>query len=200
MGKWIKHSTLYPSWFLRFYRPDRIRYPSMGVHEYPEVDGPVGMLNGHLLHYSFAKGLEEWLLKHVRYARLEAIENLKNMDAGWSGLDLRGVISMRNPVRRRRALKEFSFRLPMRPFLRFAYMYLLRRGFLDGVAGYRYCRMIAMYQSMTLLHMNDLRHNAEAEKMREACKPQPSRGICNDLPDGAKAPTIAAPEYGHILK
>ena len=37
MGKWIKHATLYPSWFVRLYRHDRVRYEPRTVHEYPAV-------------------------------------------------------------------------------------------------------------------------------------------------------------------
>lgn len=156
MGRWIKHCTLYPSWFLRFYRPERIVYEPRAVHEYPTVDGAVGALTGHLLHFSFNKGLEDWLQKHVRYARLEAAENLRSLAAERDCVDLAGLASP-DPVRRRRALKELSFRLPFRSGLRFIYMYLLRGGFLDGTPGYRYCRMLSMYESMIVLQMQDLR-------------------------------------------
>jgi glycosyltransferase involved in cell wall biosynthesis len=159
MGRWIKHCTLYPSWFLRLYRPEKIVYEPRAVHEYPTVSGRVGELSGHLLHYSFNKGLEDWLQKHVRYARLEAAENLWSLAAGRRSLDFAGLLSG-DPVRRRRALKELSFRLPMRPWLRFAYMYGLRGGFLDGVAGYRYCKMLAMYEAMIVLQMQDQRARA----------------------------------------
>jgi hypothetical protein len=192
MGRWIKHSTLYPSWFLRFYRPERVRYSSRAVHEYPDVNGPVGSLRGHLLHFSFAKGLEDWLLKHVRYARFEAMENLKSMEPGAAGVDVKGLFSIRNPIRRRRALKELSFRLPLRPFLRFAYMYFLRGGFLDGVAGYHYCRMLAMYESMILLHLNELRHSANVEQSRDSLAEKTTTDFCNDVRDRSKATSTAS--------
>lgn len=155
-GKWIKYSSLYPSWFIRIYRPDRIAYEPRAVHEYPTVDGSIGELNGHLLHDSFSKGLEEWFLKHVRYARTEAMENLKSLNENNRSIDYFGLISM-NPVRRRRALKEMSFRLPCRPTLRFLYMYLFRMGFLDGRQGYRYAKMLSVYEQMIVTNMADLR-------------------------------------------
>jgi len=159
MEKWIKHCTLYPSWFMRLYQPDRIQYEPRKVHEYPTVDGPVGELRGHLLHFSFNKGLDEWLIKHVQYARLEAEENLKSLESGMKSIDIAGLWAIGDPVRRRRAMKEISFRMPCRPALRFLYMYFFRAGLLDGIAGYRYCRMLSMYESMIVLNMQDLRRD-----------------------------------------
>ncbi len=149
-GRWIKHSTLYPSWFVRLYRPDQVRYPARAVHEYPETLGRLGALGGHLIHEPFAKGLDHWWARHRRYAELEAREMAAEVRADRGSLV--GIMS-RDPVRRRRALKALSFQLPARPWLRFFYMYVLRQGFLDGVPGYRYCAMIAEYQHLIDRHL-----------------------------------------------
>ena len=154
LGKWIKHSTLYPTWFVRFLRHERIRYESRSVHEYPSVEGTVGQFNGHLLHHSFNKGLADWWVKHVRYSFLEARESLKTLRS--EPVDWAGLFSLRDPVRRRRALKGLSTRLPLRPTLRFLYMYVLRLGFLDGWAGLTYCRMISIYEYLIVLHMTEI--------------------------------------------
>jgi glycosyltransferase involved in cell wall biosynthesis len=157
IGRWIRHSTLYPSWFVRLYRPRAIRYEPRSVHEYPRIAGTVGELRGHLLHYGFGKGFTDWMGKHVRYARLEAAENLRHLDEGkvdWPGL------ASRDPVRRRRALKGLSFRLPLRPLLRFGYMYLLRRGFLDGYPGFTYCCLLAIYEYLIVLNLREQRGRA----------------------------------------
>ena len=110
MGRWIKRSTLYPSWFIRFYRPDRVRYEKRAVHEYPVVDGSVGRLEGHLLHDNFSKGLHDWIGRHNRYAVLEARESLDVLRG--RPVDWRGALAWGDAVRRRRALKELSMRLP----------------------------------------------------------------------------------------
>jgi glycosyltransferase involved in cell wall biosynthesis len=153
-GKWIKHATLYPSWFVRLLRHERARYEDRSVHEYPTVDGSVGELRGHLAHYSFNKGLGEWVAKHNRYAEHEAREALVSLAAGrvdWGGL-LAG-----DPVRRRRALKGLSYRLPFRPTLRFWYMYVLRGAWLDGWAGLTYCRLLRFYEYLIVLKMRESR-------------------------------------------
>lgn len=156
LGRWIRHATLYPSWFVRLYRPDRIRYEARAVHEYPTVDGKVAELRGHLVHHSFNKGMDEWLGKHVRYAAMEAQQNLKQLREG-GGVDWSGLWSWRDPVRRRRTLKGLSVRLPLRPVLRFVYMYLLRGGVLDGRPGLTYCMLLAMYEYMIVLKLRELR-------------------------------------------
>ncbi|HEY3323863.1 MAG TPA: glycosyltransferase family 2 protein [Planctomycetota bacterium] len=160
MDSWIKRSTLYPSWFVRFFQHQRIRYEPRKVHEYPTIDGLVGELRGHLLHYSFNKGLADWRQKHARYAEAEAAENLKDLRSRRQ--DLAGLLCIADPVRRRRALKQLSMRLPFRPTLRFMYMYLLRMGFLDGKPGLAYCRLMAEYERMIVTKMNELKRSEKS--------------------------------------
>ena len=159
MGQWIKHSTLYPSWFIRFYKPEFIHYEPRSVHEYPTVQGEVGELKGHLKHQSFNKGIGEWLRKHVRYAELEAVENVRELQSG--AIDWGGLLVFHDPVRNRRTLKSISCRLPFRPALRFLYMYVFRLGLLDGAAGFIYCRLLSVYEYMIVLHMKELERRKE---------------------------------------
>ncbi|MEK7477469.1 MAG: glycosyltransferase family 2 protein [Candidatus Coatesbacteria bacterium] len=159
-GRWIRHATLYPSWFVRFLRHRQVRYDPREVHEYPTVDGTVGELKGHLLHHSFNKGLDEWWTKHRAYSGAEARAELAALRRG--GLDLVGLFDWRDPVRHRQALKALSFRMPARPVLRFLYMYVLRCGLLDGGPGYRYCRMLAEYERLIVRNLRNLK-SVEAE-------------------------------------
>lgn len=156
MGRWIRHCTLYPSWFIRFYRPDRIKYQPRLVHEYPDVEGEIGQLRGHLIHDSFGKGLGDWFGKHVNYAELESRENLRYVGDSTFIETLAQLRHFRNPVARRRALKSLSFFTPLRPTLRFLYSFVLRGGFLDGRPGFRYCQMLAAYETM-IVTFNDYR-------------------------------------------
>lgn len=65
----------------------------------------------------------------------------------------------RDATVRRRALKRLAGRLPLRPWLRFAYVYLLRGGFMDGAAGLRYARMLAVYQQFIDLRLCELKQH-----------------------------------------
>jgi len=152
-GKWIRRSSLYPSWIPRLWRPEKIRWKRQ-ANPVAVIDGPVGYLQNHFEHYSFNKGFYAWFEKHNKYSSHEAIETLKELDHGsidWSGL------LARDPARRRMALKHLSFRLPGRPYAKFLYMYLLRMGFLDGRAGLTYCTLQAIYEYMICCKVKELR-------------------------------------------
>jgi glycosyltransferase involved in cell wall biosynthesis len=151
LGRWIRHSSLYPTWITRLVRRDRVRF-EREVHSVCVADGPVGQLQNHFIHYSFNKGITAWYDKHNRYSSVEA--ELAAMRAKQK-LDWAEVFSRRSDVRRR-GLKSLSYRLPFRPTLRFLYMYILRGGFLDGWPGYAYCRLLANYEFMILLKSAEL--------------------------------------------
>lgn len=153
MGRWLKHCGIYPTWILRLFRPERVRWERL-VNPVARVDGKEGRLKNHFEHYTFNKGLNAWFDKHNKYSWDEAEESLKSLaQKKWSARDF----FTHNPCDRRRALKELSFRLPCRPLLRFLYMYVLRLGFLDGVPGYHYCRLLSIYEYMIVLKMKEIR-------------------------------------------
>ena len=154
MGRWIRHSSLYPTWVMRLFRPDKISFERTTNLAY-KADGPVGMLQSHFEHYSFNNGFNAWFEKHNKYSWHEAVETVKYLEGG--KIDWVGLFEFNSPVHRRRALKELSFRLPFRPTLRFFYMYILRRGFLDGVPGLTYCRLLSIYEHLIVLKMKEIR-------------------------------------------
>ena len=152
MGQWIQYSSLYPTWVVRLFRPEKISFSRTINLEY-KVDGPEGKLKSHFEHHTFNKGFNAWFEKHNTYSwheAREAIGSLRSRNAVW-----KRVFSP-SSVMRRRALKDLSFRLPFRPTLRFIYMYVIRGGFLDGVAGLIYCRLLAIYEYMIVLKMREI--------------------------------------------
>jgi glycosyltransferase involved in cell wall biosynthesis len=153
MGHWIKHSSLYPTWVVRLFRPERVSF-ARSINLQYVVDGQQGRLENHFEHRTFNKGLSAWFEKHNRYSWYEALETIKSLEN--ASVPWADVFSA-SLVRRRHALKEISFRLPFRPTLRFFYMYILRLGFLDGWAGLTYCRLLAIYEYMIVLHMKELK-------------------------------------------
>lgn len=151
MGTWIKRSSLYPTWVARLFRPNRVHW-ERETNPIAVADGPEGKLREHFLHFSFNKGMTHWFDKHNSYSSYEASETIKAKKT--ISLDIRGLESC-DPVRRRRALKELSFRLPARPVVKFVYMYLVRFGFLDGRAGLTYCLLQAIYEYMICLKVRE---------------------------------------------
>lgn len=152
MGAPVPHA-MPPIPVMRFYRPGRIRFERL-VHPVPVVDGRWGHLRGRIAHDTSSKGITEWIERHARYAWLEAAEG-----AARGGAPRRGPSPLsRDPAQRRRALKALSARLPFRPLLKFVYMYLIGRGFLDGRAGFTYCVLQAFYEYMIVLRTRELRN------------------------------------------
>jgi glycosyltransferase involved in cell wall biosynthesis len=152
-GKWIRHSSGYPSWIARLWRPDKIRWQRK-ANPVAVIDGPVGFLKNHFYHYSFNKGFYAWFEKHNKYSSYEAVETIKELDKG--SIDWKGLIC-KDPVRRRIALKHLSFRMPARPAAKFIYQYLLRMGFLDGGPGLTYCLLQSVYEYMIWCKVKELR-------------------------------------------
>jgi hypothetical protein len=152
-GKWMRHCSLYPTWFVRLFQPRALTF-ERSINLRYVVHGPEGLLSGHLIHHSFNKGLGDWFAKHNRYSSLEAREMLACIS---QSRPFMSSLLSRNPLVRRRALKEFSFQLPCRSTLRFLYSYLVRRGFLDGRQGYTYCKLLAFYEYMITLKAQELR-------------------------------------------
>jgi glycosyltransferase involved in cell wall biosynthesis len=150
MGKWIRHA-MPPGMIMRFFKPGTIRFERL-VNPVPVIDGPHGYLRNYFEHYNFSKGLTEWFDKHNKYSLFEAMEGMKLREkpVGF------GAIVSGDAFERRRALKELSFKLPLRPLIKFLWMYVLKRGFLDGGAGYTYCKLQAMYEYMIVVKMREL--------------------------------------------
>ena len=155
MGKWIRHA-MPPGAIMRFFRPDRLRFERL-AHPIPVIDGQHGYLREMFDHYTFSKGMTDWFAKHNGYSHFEAIEGMRLLESrryGWRSL------FARDRYERRMALKELSFRLPFRPLTKFLWMYVLRRGFLDGHAGFVYCRLQAIYEYMIVVKIAALKRNA----------------------------------------
>ena len=157
-GRWVPHCTDYPAWQARFCHAPTFRFVEKG-HGQREAEGlRLGYLKHNYEHDMSASGVDDWLAKHRRYARREA--------EAWHaarrplGDELRSLGSPDRLVRRR-ALKSLSYRLPARPFARLVYQYLLRGGFLDGAAGWRYCRLLARYEGFAA---EELRRVARASR------------------------------------
>ena len=167
MGKWLKHATNYPVWIIRLVRPQKVTYEVRQTNVHPIVDGEVGQLECHFIHYSFNNGLRRWFEKHNFYSTREAIEGIAVCESGKPGWrELRNS----DPIARRRAYKNLAFSLRGRWLWRFLYQYLFRFGWLDGAAGFHYCTMVSMYEYWIELKMVEKRGDwfARIDRLAEA--------------------------------
>jgi len=162
MGKWLRHSY-YPNWNLRLFRHSLGRYEKLTdadtqsgdneVHEHVIVNGPIGRLRCEMDHYAFPS-VEVFVEKHNRYSNWEARVSAERKLAG-SDTQISS-----STVGRRRKLKEFSQHLPFRPLLRFLYIYVWQKGFLDGREGYYFARLHAFYEFLSVAKTYELTHAA----------------------------------------
>jgi glycosyltransferase involved in cell wall biosynthesis len=163
-GRWLRYSSLYPTWVVRLVHRDRVRFTNQGHAETQQVQGGVASLEHDLMDENL-KGIEAWFHRQESYASRDAEFELSREG---TALDFSGLLA-RDPLRRRVAWKRLSARLPFRPALYFAYSFLLRGGFRDGALGWRFCLMRARYQGMVARKKKQLRQErAMRPRDREA--------------------------------
>lgn len=142
LGKWLKHTQSYPTWHPRLVARDLVTFTG-GVWESFSDTATIGRIFEPYDHFAFSKGLDDWLLRHLRYAHWEAqiaTAFLENKD--------------KNSFRTHRKL---SFRIlaarlwPVRPILRFSHKFILNGGFLDGWRGLLFCLLMFFYETMTVI-------------------------------------------------
>jgi glycosyltransferase involved in cell wall biosynthesis len=148
LGRWLKHVQASP-FYIRLVRPKQVEYTPRVVNEVlvPIGTGQIGDLTQPFDHYPFSKGLDHWFAKHNAYSRMEADQILSDRANGVRFSILKAFFE-RDFNRRRWHQKELFYRLPFRPTIKFLILYVLKRGFLDGVPGLLYAQMQACYERM----------------------------------------------------
>jgi glycosyltransferase involved in cell wall biosynthesis len=152
-GKWLKYSSEYPVFWRRFFRPEHCRYVQRGHADTLDTNGLIDRTRHDLIHHD-RKGLTHWLAKHNRYTSQEAEYALKDL----SKTRFSALLSSDRMARRRAAKRLFRL-LPCNSFIRFLYLFVCRAGFLDGVAGYEFCRLRAYQHFIVHLKIKELRNS-----------------------------------------
>ncbi len=120
LGRWLAHSGWYPDRKVRLFNKSNGTWVGQDLHECVLLRGKAGYLSGDLLHLSF-DGLSHHLRKIDRFTTIAAGE-----------LFSRG---------RRPGIASMI----VRPWFTFFKMFVLRRGFLDGVPGFIAAGMSAVH-------------------------------------------------------
>ena len=150
LGRWLKRSSGYPTWFGRLFRKGSVRVEREINEEY-YTNGEIGLLDGHLIHYPFNKGIEYWFERHNRYSSMEAIKLNEERAAPVAWKDFLDS----DPMLKRKAFKALAYRMPFRPLLTFCFLYFIKLGILDGRAGFNFSIMRSIYEYMISLKMSD---------------------------------------------
>jgi len=111
LGKWIKHSGWYPGRVTRLFNKQKVNFVDKAVHEHLDAGTDVGQLRSDLNHFT-DPNIEHYYTKFNIYTSLAAQDLL-------------------------RSEKAFSISdITLRPIFLFIKMYILKRGFLDGIQGF----------------------------------------------------------------
>ncbi len=147
LGTWIRHCGWYRgSWIIRLVDRRHTKFDGSLFGERPCVDGLVLRLGNDIVDEDL-KGLAAWLHKHVRYAQLEAERRGRAVPLRHRVRALHAGAGHGRPFIRS-VLKEVIFpSVPAKPAAIFIYMYLVRLGLLDGLAGLRFCVNHAWFQA-----------------------------------------------------
>lgn len=155
-GTWLKHVT--PSPFnIRLFKPESIRYERL-TNPVTVVDGVVGNIAAHFNHYPFSKGISHWVNKHNHYSTLEAGQIIQNKNNS-AKFSVSKAFFCKDRNERRFHQKELYYRLPFRPLLMFVLLYIVKLGFLDGRAGFKFVILRAIYEYFIVLKVRELEGN-----------------------------------------
>jgi glycosyltransferase involved in cell wall biosynthesis len=193
MGKWLKHAY-YPNWNLRLFRHRLGRYEKLTdvdtasgdneVHEHVVVRAKTGYLKCEMDHYAFPS-VDVFVEKHNRYSNWEARVALGQFLRGSERTLQSGAVGIR------RKLKLMSRRLPFRPLLRFLYVYVWQRGFLDGREGYYFSRLHAFYEFLSVAKTYELKNQQANSGRRGDARNRTAK-------DSGSAAVARVPQFAQI--
>ena len=120
LNRWVNHSGWYPGYILRLFDRVKGQFTDEIVHEFVSVSGKVGRLKNDLYHYSY-RDVSHHIDKMNDFTTLAARQ-----------MDEQG---------RRPGVHNIA----LYPFLEFLKVYVIKRGFLDGLAGLTISSLHAYY-------------------------------------------------------
>ncbi len=147
-GKWLRRTQGYPNWHARLLKRGEVVFMG-GVWEHFAPGARVGRIKIPYDHYANSKGLSDWLERHDRYSSWEAKRVFDFLETGNAS-----ALGTQRKLRLRLCAARIW---PLRPFLRFSHMYILRLGFLEGIPALVFCFLYTIYEFMIMVKIVELR-------------------------------------------
>lgn len=168
-GRFIKHGTIYPRYWLRLFKRDRVMIdPNDLVDQHFHVPGKVARLEYDVVEDNAKeRRMRFWIEKQLKFADWQAEEELRR-----SRQEKQAVLQpalFGHPDQRTLWLKRRWFALPLyiRSFVYFFYRYFLRLGFLDGKEGFLYhFSQALLYRLLVDIRLEELRAEAKTLETR----------------------------------
>lgn len=132
LGRWLRWGGRYPLYNIRLFKKT-CRYEDRDVHAHIILPkSKVKNLGGDILHYSDPT-LSHFFAKFNRYTTYQA-DYMRKFTERKHKIEWEKFFTY--CIYAKSVIKDYWYFLPLTPFLRFIYMYLLRLGFLDGRYGF----------------------------------------------------------------
>lgn len=147
-GKWLKRTQGYPNWHARLLKRGEVTFAG-GVWEHFATGAKIGRIQTPYDHFANSKGLSDWLERHDRYSSWDAEHILQFLETRQSS-----ALATERKLKLRRWAAWFW---PFRPLFRFAQMYILRLGFLEGRVALLYSILCAIYELMVVVKVIELK-------------------------------------------
>jgi len=162
LDRWIKRSSLYPYPQVRFLKLGEFRYEAAG-HGQREAENTrgLGSIDEPYDHYNFSKGIADWVQRHNRYSTLEAqaLVDQRRLTGG-----AKGKSEAPANVQQLRGMKRRLGASPFRAIGKVFYLYVWRRGFLDGVPGLFYCGLQGFYEFLIACKVAELESDRKGKR------------------------------------
>ena len=139
-------------WYLRFFKPNFIHYERL-VNPVTVAKGKVGELRGFLNHFPFSKGISHWIERHNSYSSFEAIEIINSSN---KKISINKLFFEKDYNIRKSTQKQLFYKIPLRPFIKFIYIYFFKKGFLDSYEGFIYALLQSIYEFFIVLKVKEL--------------------------------------------
>jgi glycosyltransferase involved in cell wall biosynthesis len=134
LGRWIKHSGWYPGRIIRLFNKSKVKFSEKDVHEGLITNGNIGQIKNDLEHFT-DPNIKHYFEKFNYYTTLAAEELNKNG-------------------------KQFRITdIIIRPFFFFIKLYVLKRGFLDGIQGFILAIFSSAYVFVKYCKLWELKNN-----------------------------------------
>lgn len=137
LGRRLRKGGQYPDPVIRFYKKGKANLPQKSVHEQMEVQGEIGELGGHLIHYN-APTFSRYLTNANRYTSLTANELLAK----------KVKINFFNSI-------NYLFVKPIKIFLS---LYFRHKGFMDGFPGLVFALFSGLHHSLAYMKLWEMRN------------------------------------------
>ena len=152
-NKHLYHTQLTP-WYIRLVKPKFITYSRL-INCSSYVNGITSNISGYIDHFPFKKGISAWIERHNFYSTYEAQEFRKFKTSKINIKLLKTVFFEKDFELRRSAQKILFYKLPLRPYIKFFFTYIVKRGFLDGKAGFDYAMLQFFYEFLISLKQKE---------------------------------------------